>query len=63
MWESELVKLKDLSKNILLPQLDELAAEVRRKGEESIIEKYPSMEMIIRNEDAIRNEVKEWMNK
>lgn len=63
VWESELVKLKDLSKNILLPQLDELAAEVRRKGEESIIEKYPSMEMIIRNEDAIRNEVKEWMNK
>lgn len=61
--EKELIKIKDICKRRLLPELEELDNELVRKGQDKIIERYPSLIDIIINKDTIKQEVQLWMSK
>ena len=61
--QKELNKLKNLCQKRLIPELDELDFELNRKGENAIIEKYPTLRDIIKNKENIRKEINLWMNK
>lgn len=61
--EKELNKIKDICKRRLLPELEELDNELVRKGQDKIIERYPSLIDIIINKDSIKQEVQLWMSK
>lgn len=61
--QKELNKLKDLVKNRLLPELDELEKEINKKGINTIINQHPSIIEIIEHRDDIRKEINLWMEK
>ena len=46
----------------LIPELDELDAEIQKNGVKTIIDRYPSLIDIISREDAIRKEIQTWQN-
>lgn len=61
--QKELNKLKDLCHRRLIPELNELDKELERKGQQMIIERYPSLVDIVENRTAIQEEVESWMMK
>ena len=52
--------VKEIVKNMLIPELDELKLEVDKHGSENIISRYPSLNMIVCNYDEICKEVFKW---
>lgn len=61
--EYELVKIKTLCRNRLLPELNQLDEEIQAKGVKAIIEKYPDLSEIISRRDEIREEIRLWTQK
>jgi integrase len=61
--QKELVKVRDIAKRRLIPQLKELDHKLDTIGKEAILKKYPSLIDIIEKESDIKKEVKEWATK
>ena len=61
--QRELMKVKDICKRRLIPQLSELEKELAKNGKDSILDKYPSLRFVIDNKELIKNEVDIWMKK
>ena len=60
--QKELNKLQNYLMRRLIPELDELDAEIQKNGVKTIIDRYPSLIDIISREDAIRKEIQTWQN-
>jgi len=60
--QKEKIKIRDLLRRRLIPELDELDREISRKGKDTIIKQYPSLRDIIEGISGIREEVSSWMN-
>ncbi|WP_342540398.1 tyrosine-type recombinase/integrase [Heyndrickxia sp. FSL K6-6286] len=60
--EKETNKLKYIIEKFLIPELEELAKEVKLKGEMTTKEKFPQVSFFIDNYETIYKEVKAWLN-
>ena len=61
--EKELLKIKDLIKRRLLPELDELEKEIDKKGRDAIITRHPELVEVIEKRHDIRKETLVWSTK
>ena len=60
-YQKELNKLKYIIEHSLMPELTMLEEELKRHGEEDILEKYPQLTYIVNHLDTIKQEVQTWM--
>ena len=60
-YQKELNKLKYIIEHSLMPELTMLEDELKRHGEEDILEKYPQLTYIVNHLDSIKQEVQTWM--
>ena len=60
-YQKELNKLKYIIEHSLMPELTMLEDELKRHGEEDILEKYPQLTYIVNHLDFIKQEVQIWM--
>lgn len=58
--EKETGKLKWIVEKYLIPELDELANEVKDKGEEQVKNNFPQVSYFIDNYESIYKELEEW---
>ncbi|WP_100489237.1 tyrosine-type recombinase/integrase [Sporolactobacillus pectinivorans] len=59
--EKETEKLKWIAKKFLIPELEELNAEINHKGEVTIKKKFPQTSFFVDNYDHVYSEVKSWL--
>jgi hypothetical protein len=48
--------------NSLLPEINALEDEIKRHGEEEILEKYPQLTYIVNHFNDIKQEIQKWKN-
>lgn len=60
-YQKELNKLKYIIEHSLMPELTMLEDELKRHGEENVLEKYPQLTYIVKHLDSIKQEVQSWM--
>ena len=58
--QKELGKLNLIINKRLLPQLNEMDNEIRAKGVDAVLSRYPHLLDIINEEDTIREEIEKW---
>lgn len=61
--QKELVKVKDICRRRLQPQMESLNSMISKKGEEYILKRFPSLADVIAKKDQIKQEIDIWMNK
>ena len=60
-YQKEHNKLKYIIEHSLMPELIMLEDELKRHGEEDILEKYPQLTYIVNHLDSIKKEVQTWI--
>lgn len=61
--QKEVMKIKDLIKRRLLPELNELDKEISIHGFDTILNRHPSLLEIMENREEIRKEIETWRMK
>lgn len=54
-------KIKNLLERVLIPELDELGREIKRKGKDHILFRNPSLRPVIGHYSIMQNEMELWM--
>ena len=54
-------KIKNLLERVLIPELEELFCEIRRKGKDHILFRNPSLRLVISHYSIMQNEMELWM--
>lgn len=61
--QKDLEKIRDLLRRKLVPELTELDREIKRKGNDSVINRNPSLSTLIYHESAIKKEISLWITR